>query len=60
MKQMLVVVDMQNDFIGGTLGSGQAEAIVPRVAEKIRAAREAGWTSPRRNYWAGEKLRQTC
>lgn len=44
MKQMLVVVDMQNDFIGGTLGSGQAEAIVPRVTEKIRAAREAGWT----------------
>lgn len=36
----------------------------PAAAEKTavwkNTTREAGWTSPRRNYWAGEKLRQTC
>lgn len=35
-RKMLLVVDMQNDFISGSLGSSQAKAIVPRVAEKIR------------------------
>ena len=33
---VLVVVDMQNDFIDGALGTKEAAAIVPRVAEKIR------------------------
>ena len=33
----LVVIDMQNDFIRGTLGSPEAEAIVPKVREKILA-----------------------
>ena len=33
----LIVVDMQNDFISGALGSAHAEAIVPRVAEKIKS-----------------------
>ena len=32
----LIVVDMQNDFITGALGSADAEAIVTGVAEKIR------------------------
>ena len=36
MKRMLIVVDMQNDFITGSLGSPEAQAIVERVAEKIR------------------------
>lgn len=39
-KKILVVVDMQNDFISGSLGSPEAEAIVPYVAEKIRKADE--------------------
>lgn len=30
----LVIVDMQNDFISGSLGSDAAKAIVPRVKEK--------------------------
>ena len=34
-KTLLVVVDMQNDFIDGSLGTGEAEAIVPKVAAKI-------------------------
>ena len=34
--KILVVVDMQNDFIDGALGTPEAQAIVPAVAEKIR------------------------
>ena len=34
--KLLVVVDMQNDFIDGALGSAEAQAIVDRVASKIR------------------------
>lgn len=32
----LIVVDMQNDFITGALGSELAEAIVPSVVEKVK------------------------
>lgn len=32
----LIVVDMQNDFITGSLGSKMAEAILPRVVEKVK------------------------
>lgn len=35
MQKVLVVVDMQNDFIDGALGTKEAVAIVPRVKEKI-------------------------
>ena len=35
MEKLLIVVDMQNDFITGALGSPQAQAIVPAVARKI-------------------------
>lgn len=31
----LIVVDMQNDFISGSLGSKEAQAIVPNVKKKI-------------------------
>lgn len=34
--KVLVVVDMQKDFIDGSLGTPEAMEIVPRVAEKIR------------------------
>lgn len=36
MKKILVVVDMQKDFVDGALGSAEAVAIVPKVAEKIK------------------------
>ena len=36
MKNYLIVVDMQNDFIDGSLGTKEAEAIVDKVADKIR------------------------
>lgn len=35
MKNVLVIVDMQNDFVTGTLGSKAAQAIVPIVKELI-------------------------
>ena len=35
-QNILVVVDMQNDFIDGALGTKEAVSIVPRVVEKIR------------------------
>lgn len=36
MKKILIVVDMQNDFITGTLGTKEAESIVSRVTQKIQ------------------------
>jgi nicotinamidase-related amidase len=36
MKKLLVVVDMQNDFINGVLGTKEAEQIVEAVVEKIK------------------------
>lgn len=36
MQKVLVVVDMQNDFIDGALGTAEAVAIVPKVSEKIK------------------------
>lgn len=42
MKKLLVVVDMQNDFVTGSLGSEQAVAILPNVITKIKSARENG------------------
>ena len=42
MKRLLVVVDMQKDFIDGSLGTKEAQAIVPNVAEKIKEYQHAG------------------
>ena len=41
-QEILVVVDMQNDFVDGALGTPEAVAIVPKVVEKIRQYHEAG------------------
>ena len=38
----LVVVDMQNDFITGSLGTKEAQAIVPNVKKKIEEAAANG------------------
>lgn len=37
MKNFLIVVDMQKDFVDGALGTPEAVAIVPAVCEKIRS-----------------------
>ena len=42
MKKLLIVVDMQTDFVTGALGTKEAQAIVPMVAEKIKKAKEDG------------------
>lgn len=36
MKKLLIVVDMQNDFVDGALGTPEAQAIVPNVVNKIK------------------------
>ena len=36
MRKILLVIDMQNDFIDGALGTREAEAIVDRVADEIK------------------------
>lgn len=36
MQDILIVVDMQNDFIDGALGTAEAVAIVPKVVEKVK------------------------
>ena len=42
MKKTLLVIDMQNDFIDGSLGTKEAENIVEHVRRKIAAYRDAG------------------
>ena len=37
MRKILIVIDMQNDFIDGALGTKEAEAIVPAVVRKIKS-----------------------
>ncbi len=36
-KKYLIVVDMQKDFVNGSLGTGEAEAIVSAVLEKVQS-----------------------
>lgn len=36
MRQILVVIDMQKDFIDGALGTPEARAVLPRVVELVR------------------------
>ena len=42
MSRLLVVVDMQKDFVDGALGSPEARAIVPNVLDKVKAYQDAG------------------
>ncbi len=39
MNQALVIIDMQNDFIDGSLGTAEAQAIVPRIEARIQQAK---------------------
>jgi nicotinamidase-related amidase len=40
MSQAFIIIDMQNDFIDGPLGSAAAKAIVPRIEEKIQQSKQ--------------------
>lgn len=42
MKKTLIVVDMQNDFIDGSLGTKEAQAIVDNVKKKIKEYQARG------------------
>ena len=42
MKQFLIVVDIQKDFVDGALGTKEAAAMIPAAAARIRECREAG------------------
>lgn len=42
MRRTLIVVDMQNDFIDGALGTKEAQAIVPNVKKKIEEYKARG------------------
>lgn len=35
MEKILIVVDMQKDFVDGSLGTKEAQSIVPAVKDKI-------------------------
>ena len=43
MEKVLVVVDMQKDFVSGALGSPQAVAVVEPIARLIELYRENRW-----------------
>ena len=40
--KVLIVVDMQNDFVTDALGTAEAVAIVPAVVERVKEAQETG------------------
>lgn len=42
MRKLLIVVDMQKDFVNGSLGTKEAEAIVPNVVAKIEKYKSNG------------------
>ena len=44
MKKLLLVIDMQNDFIDGALGTAEAESIVPAVVKKAEELLSVGAT----------------
>lgn len=42
MKKIIVVVDMQNDFIDGSLGTAEAQEMLPRLKEKLKQVTDSG------------------
>lgn len=42
MNKVIVVVDMQNDFVDGALGTQEAQEMLPRLVEKLKAEQAAG------------------
>ena len=42
MKKAIVVVDMQNDFVDGALGTPEAQEMLPRLAAKLEKEQAAG------------------
>lgn len=42
MDKLLIVIDMQNDFVTGSLGTKEAQQIIPAVVRKVIAYKEVG------------------
>ncbi|MCD7826637.1 MAG: cysteine hydrolase [Clostridiaceae bacterium] len=42
MKKAIVVVDMQRDFVDGALGTQEAQAMLPRLLQKLKEEWEQG------------------
>ena len=64
MQKVLVVIDMQNDFVDGALGSSQAQLIVDNVRKKIESfdgpiifTRDRLLGTPRRKAFTSASLR---
>ena len=38
-NQCIVIVDMQNDFIDGALGTKEAQEMLPKMVEKLEEVR---------------------
>ena len=39
-KKVLIVIDVQNDFVTGSLGTPEAQAVVPNIVKKVEEYRE--------------------
>ena len=53
MSKVLIVVDMQNDFVTGSLGSKEAREIVPNVKNKIKRRPDYLYTGYTRRKLSG-------
>ena len=42
MAKALIIIDMQNDFVTGELGTKEARAMLPRLVKKLEAIVEEG------------------
>ena len=49
MRKILLVIDMQNDFIDGALGTKEAVAIVPKVVDEIKKHQSNALDKRKRN-----------
>lgn len=41
-KKILIVIDVQNDFVTGSLGTPEAQAVVPKIKEKFEEYKNNG------------------
>ena len=42
MAKALIIIDMQNDFVTGPLGTKEAQEMLPRLVKKLEAIVEEG------------------
>lgn len=54
MSNVLIVIDMQNDFVTGSLGNKDAQMIVPNVKAKIKEYADRGDRIFYKRYPRGE------